>query len=161
MARFRASGISWLAKAKNRNHLKVLSLSGRLVSKRKSSVCRGNMDISQTVAEGLSGETRKENGKVQSSVIDRITHDIVNQLCIICLGCCELRNSLGAKLDSDQLNEFKRIEGAVQDAATKLQELKAMLHAHLPTCDGNNLSEPTLNRTKRADNFQMMLARSI
>src|SRR5262249_14650993 len=44
MARFRASGISWLAKAKNRNHLKVLSLSGRLVSKRKSSVCRGNMD---------------------------------------------------------------------------------------------------------------------
>ena len=119
------------------------------------------MDISQTVAEGLSGETRKENGKVQSSVIDRITHDIVNQLCIICLGCCELRNSLGAKLDSDQLNEFKRIEGAVQDAATKLQELKAMLHAHLPTCDGNNLSEPTLNRTKGADNFQMMLARSI
>src|SRR5262245_11841031 len=101
----------------------------------------------------------KENSKIQSSVIDRITHDIVNQLCIICLGCCELRNSLGAKLDSDQLNEFKRIEGAVQDAATKIQELKAMLHAHPPTCD--NLSEPTLNRTKGADNFQIMLARSI
>ena len=119
------------------------------------------MDISQTVAEGLSGETRKENGKIQSSVIDHITHDIVNQLCVICLGCCELRNSLDAKLDSDQLNEFKRIEGAVQDAATRIQELKAMLHADLPTRDDNNLSEPTLNRTKRADNFQIMLARSI
>jgi hypothetical protein len=160
MARFLASGISWLAKAKNRNHLKVLSLSGRLVSKRKSSVCRGNMDISQTIAEGLSGETRKENGKIQSSVIDRITHDIVNQLCVICLGCCELRNSLGAKLDSDQLNEFKRIEGAVQDAAKKFKSLRRC-YTHLPTCDDNNLSEPTLNRTKRADNFQMMLARSI
>jgi hypothetical protein len=91
------------------------------------------MNIPQTVAERLSGETRKENGKFQSSVIDRITHDIVNHLCIICLGCCELRNSLGAKLDSDQLNEFKRIEDAVQDAATKVQHLKAMLHAHLPT----------------------------
>jgi len=76
------------------------------------------------------------------------------------LGCCELRNSLSAKLNSDQLNEFKRIEGAVQDAATKIQELKAMLHAHLPTC-GDNLSEPTLNRPKRADNLQMMLACSI
>jgi hypothetical protein len=89
------------------------------------------MDISQTVPEGLSGETRKENGKIQPSTIDRITHDIVNQLCIICLGCCELRNSLGAKLDTDQLNEFKRIEGAVQDVATKIQQLKAVLHAHL------------------------------
>src|SRR5215510_8493496 len=118
------------------------------------------MDTASTV-EKFSEKTLNENSKIQPSVIDRITHDIVNQLCIICLGCCELRYSLDAKLDSDQLNEFKRIEGAVQDAATKLQELKAMLHAHLPTCDGNNLSEPTLNRTKRADNFQMMLARSI
>src|SRR5262245_28891121 len=118
------------------------------------------MDSASTV-EKCSEKTLKETSKIQSSVIDRITHEIVNQLCVICLGCCEVRNSLGAKLDSDQLNEFKRIEGAVQDAATKLQELKAMLHAHLPTCDGNNLSEPTLNRTKRADNFQMMLARSI
>ena len=119
------------------------------------------MSVSHTVAEGLSVETRKEIGEIQSSVVERITHDIANSLCIICLGCCELRNSLGAKLDSDQLNEFKRIEGAVQDTATKIQELKAMLHADQPTCDDNNLSEPTLNRTKRADNFQMMLPRSI
>ena len=119
------------------------------------------MDIASTV-EKFSEKTRNENGKIQSLVIiDHITHDIVNQLCIICLGCCELRNSLGAKLDSDQLNEFKRIEGAVQDAATKIQHLKAMLHAHLPTRDDANLSEPALNPTKRADNFQLMLARSI
>src|SRR5215510_7725733 len=118
------------------------------------------MDIAPTI-EKSNEKTLKENSKIPSSVIDRITHDIVNHLCIICLGCCELRNSLSAKLNSDQLNEFKRIEGAVQDAATKIQELKAMLHAHLPTCDDNNLSKPTLNRTKRADNFQMMLARSL
>jgi hypothetical protein len=118
------------------------------------------MDIASTI-EKFSEKTLKENTKIQPSAIDRITHDIVNQLCIICLGCCELRTSLGAKLDSDQLNEFKRIEGAVQDAATKIQHLKAMLHANLTTCDDNNLSEPALNRTKRADNFQLMLARSI
>src|SRR5262245_20117121 len=118
------------------------------------------MDIASTI-EKFSGEIRKETIKIQSSVIDHITHDIVNQLCIICLGCCELRNALGAKLDSDQLNEFKRIEGAVQDAANKIQQLKAIMDAHLPTCDDDNRSEPALNRTKRADNFQMALARSI
>ena len=116
------------------------------------------MDIASTIE--LSEKKLRENNKMQPSVIDRITHDILNQLCIICLGCCELRNSLGAKLDSDQLNEFKRIEGAVQDAATKIQHLKTLLHAHLPTCDDANLSEPALNPTKRADNFQMMPARS-
>ena len=109
------------------------------------------MDTASTIE--FSEKTLRENSKMQPSVIDRITHDIVNQLCIICLGCCELRNSLGAKLDSDQLNEFKRIEGAVQDAATKIQELKAMLHAHQPTCDDNNLSEPALNRTKEPITF--------
>src|SRR5215475_6621352 len=110
------------------------------------------MDSAPTI-EKFNENPIKENSKMQSSFIDRITHDIVNQLCVICLGCCELRNSLGAKLDSDQLNEFKRIEGAVQDAATKIQELKAMLHAHQPTCDDNNLSEPALNRTKEQITF--------
>ena len=119
------------------------------------------MDIPSTVGEKFSGETRKKDSRNQPSVIDRITHDIVNQLCIICLGCCELRTSLGAKLDSDQLNEFKRIEGAVQDAATRIQELKAMLHAHLPTCDDNKPFRASLESNKRADNFQLMPARSI
>jgi hypothetical protein len=118
------------------------------------------MDIAPTI-DKFSGEPRKENSKIQPSVIDHIAHDIVNQLCIICLGCCELRNSLGPKLDSGQLNEFKRIEGAVQEAANKLQQLKAIMHAHLPSCNDDNSSEPALNRTKRADNFRMVLARSI
>src|SRR5215475_7748500 len=99
------------------------------------------MDIAPTI-EKSNEKTLKENSKIPSSVIDRITHDIVNHLCIICLGCCELRNSLGAKLDSDELNEFKRIEDAVQDAATKIQHLKAMLHTDLPTRDDDNISEP-------------------
>lgn len=119
------------------------------------------MGIPSTV-EKFSETTHKENSKIQSSaIIDRITHDIVNHLTVICLGCCELRNSLDVKLDSDQLNEFKRIEAAVQDAATKIQQLKAMLHAHLSTCEDDNLAEPALNRPKRADNFQIVLARSI
>jgi len=117
------------------------------------------MDSASTI-EKFSEKTLKENSKIQPSVIDHLAHDIVNHLCIIGLGCCELRNSLGAKLDSDQLNEFKRIEGAVQEAATKIQQLKAMLHVHLSMCDDNDLSEPTLNRAKRADNFQT-IARSI
>jgi len=117
-------------------------------------------DIAPTIAK-FNEKPLKENSKIPSSVIDRITHDIVNQLCIICLGCCELRTSLGAKLESDQLIEFKRIEDAVQDAATKIQHLKAMLHTDLPTCADNDLSESALNPTKRADNVQLVLARSM
>ena len=81
----------------------------------------------------FSGETRKENSKIQPSAIDSITHDIVNHLSIICLCCCELRNSVGEKLESDQLKEFQRIEVAVQDAAEKIQQLKRILQTHPPS----------------------------
>ena len=63
----------------------------------------------------------------EPSVIDHITHDIVNQLSVISLCCCELRNSVAEKLESDQLKEFKRIEIAVQDAADMIQQLKAII----------------------------------
>lgn len=65
----------------------------------------------------------------EPSVVDRITHDIVNQLSIINLCCCELRNSVAEKLESDQLKEFKRIEIAVQNAANMIQQLKAIVRA--------------------------------
>jgi len=67
------------------------------------------------------------NKRREPSVIDRITHDIVNQLSIISLCCCELRNSVADKLESDQRNEFKRIDTAVQDAANMIQQLKIIV----------------------------------
>jgi len=41
------------------------------------------MDTAPTI-EKFNEKTLKTNSKIQSSVIDRITHDIVNHLCIIC-----------------------------------------------------------------------------
>ena len=63
----------------------------------------------------------------EPSVIDRMTHDIVNQLSVISLCCCELRSSFAEELESDQLLEFKRIETAVQVAANMIQQLKAII----------------------------------
>ena len=71
-------------------------------------------------------QTRMKTNQIQPSAIDHITHEIVNQLSIICLCCCELRTSVGEKLEPDQLKDFQRIEGAVQDAAKKIQQLKAL-----------------------------------
>jgi hypothetical protein len=81
-----------------------------------------------TRVEQFREETRKET-KIQPSVIDHITHDIVNQLSIISLCCCELRNSVAEKPESDQLNEFEKIEVAVQAAAEMIQQLKAIIRA--------------------------------
>ena len=83
------------------------------------------MNMILTPAKNCHEETRKEP-KIQPSVIDHITHDIVNQLSVISLCCCELRNSAGEKLESNQLKEFKQIENAVQNAADMIQQLKAL-----------------------------------
>ena len=72
-------------------------------------------------------EARTGTNKIQPSAIDRITHDIVNQLSVITLCCCELRSSFEEGLESDQLLEFKRIETAVQAAANMIQQLKAII----------------------------------
>jgi hypothetical protein len=81
------------------------------------------------MAEEFREEARKEIKKIRPSDVDHMTHDIVNQLTVISLCCCELRNSLGAKLEADQVNEFKRIEIAVQDAAEQIRQLKAIVQA--------------------------------
>jgi hypothetical protein len=67
------------------------------------------------------------NTRREPSAIDRMTHDIVNQLSVISLCCCELRSSFAEDLESDQLLEFKRIEAAIQAAANMLQQLKATI----------------------------------
>ena len=63
----------------------------------------------------------------EPSAIDRMTHDIVNQLSVISLCCCELRSSFSEDLESDQLLEFERIETAIQAAANMIQQLKAII----------------------------------
>jgi hypothetical protein len=57
------------------------------------------MNMTLTPAERFREETRKET-KIQPSLIDHITHDIVNQLSVISLCCCELRNSVEARIGS-------------------------------------------------------------
>lgn len=101
---------------------------------------------------------RNPEGKIQPSVIDHITHDIINQLSVISLCCCELRNSVGEKLESDQLKEFKRIENAVQNAAVMIQQLKAVVQDHGPTRTDRTL-ESALNRAETGDNFYVVLSR--
>ena len=110
-----------------------------------------------TPAEQFSEETRKET-KIQPSAIDHITHDIVNQLSVISLCCCELRNSIGENLESDQLKEFKRIENAVQNAADMIQQLKALVQDHGSTRTDRSL-ESALNRAEAGDNFYAALSR--
>jgi len=66
------------------------------------------------------------NTRREPSIIDRMTHDIVNQLSVISLCCCELRSSFAEELESDQLLELERIETAVQVAANMIQQLKAI-----------------------------------
>ncbi len=82
------------------------------------------------------------------SAIDRMTHDIVNQLSIISLCCCELRNSAAEKLESDQLKEFGRIEIAVQQAADMIQQLKESLLDNERLVNDGRLESP-LNQTNR------------
>ena len=75
--------------------------------------------------ETMRGE--KIEKKAPPSAIDRVTHDIVNQLSIICLCCCELRHSLAEKLLAHQVDELGKIEVAVQEAAKMIDKLKASL----------------------------------
>jgi hypothetical protein len=72
-------------------------------------------------------ENEKKTNHISPSAIDRVTHDIVNQLSIICLCCCELRHSLAEKLLANQLDELGKIEVAVQEAAKMIQTLKTNL----------------------------------
>jgi hypothetical protein len=115
------------------------------------------MNMTLTRAEQFREETRKEP-KGQPSAIDHITHDIVNQLSVISLCCCELQNSVGEKLESDQLKEFKRIENAIQNAAEMIQQLKAVVHDHGPTRTERSLGS-ALNRAEAGDNFYAALSR--
>jgi hypothetical protein len=146
MERHGTTSVFWLAKTKNGDGLNGL----------KKDV--NDMNMMLTPATNGRAETRKETNKIQPSVIDHITHDIVNQLSVISLCCCELRNSVAEKLKSDQLKQFERIEIAVQNAADMIQQLKAVVQDHGPTRTDRNL-ESALNRTEAGDHFYAALSR--
>ena len=115
MERQATPGVFWLAETKDRNDLNAQELLAKQA-------------------------TRKETRKITPSIIDHITHDILNQLTIVCLSCCELQNSIAEKIEPDQLESLKRIVVAVQDAAEKIQQLKRILKAHQPA-DNNGQFE--------------------
>jgi hypothetical protein len=87
------------------------------------------------------------------SDIDRLSHDIVNQLSIISLCCCELRNTIAEKLESDQLTEFGRIEIAVQHAADMIQQLKLSWQDHEHTL---NAAKSNVNRIEAEDGYPLL-----
>lgn len=102
------------------------------------------MNTALTPSNTYPEQTREETKKPQPSTLDHITHDIVNHLSIICLCCCELRNSIVEKLEPDQLKDFARIEGAVQDAAEKIQQLRAILRDYEITGKDEKSESPVL-----------------
>ena len=102
------------------------------------------MNMALTRVDSYREQTRTETKKPQLSNLDHITHDIVNQLSIICLCCCELRNSIVEKLEADQLRDFARIEGAVQDAAEKIQQLRAVVRNYGLTGNDERSKSPAL-----------------
>jgi hypothetical protein len=81
---------------------------------------------------GPAEKNEKKTNQISVSALDRVTHDIVNQLSIICLCCCELRHSLAEKLLAHQLDELGRIEVAAQEVAAMIQRLKSSLQGHEP-----------------------------
>jgi hypothetical protein len=74
-----------------------------------------------------SEETQKSIRKISPSPVESAIHDIINQLSVISLCCCELHNSVADKFEADQLAEFRKIEVSVQQTAAMIQRLKAIL----------------------------------
>lgn len=70
---------------------------------------------------------KRPEEKMKPSAIESTIHDIINQLSVISLCCCELDNSVAEKLEADQLKEFKKIETSVQETAAMIRRLKAIL----------------------------------
>ena len=114
------------------------------------------MNMTLIPAQHFRNDTRKEI-KIQPSIVDRIAHDIINQLSVISLSCCELRNWATDKLEPDQLKEFTRMEIAVQNAADMIQQLKAAIAQDHGRTRTDISSESALNRTE--ENFYTVLSR--
>jgi hypothetical protein len=88
------------------------------------------MNIPLLLSNNCREESRNGTKNLEPSAIDSTTHDVVNQLSVISLCCCELRNSMAEKLEADQLNEFKKIELAIQAVAKTIQKFRAIAREH-------------------------------
>jgi hypothetical protein len=95
-------------------------------------------------------KNEKKTNQISVSALDQATHDIVNQLSIICLCCCELRHSLAEKLLAYQLNELRTIEVAVQEVAGMIERLKSSLQGHEPA---PKKPASVLKRVEATDSF--------
>ena len=91
------------------------------------------MNLPLLLASNCRKETPKATKNTEPSAIDNTAHDVLNQLSVISLCCCELRNSMAEKLEADQLKELKRIEIAIQSAAGKIRQLKSLVRDYLPS----------------------------
>ena len=76
------------------------------------------------LAHSSHAETRERGRNTVPSPIDSTIHNLINQLSVISLFCCELRNSLAEKLEADQLEEFNRIDITIQAAAETIKKLR-------------------------------------
>ncbi len=85
------------------------------------------MNIPLLLASNRHEEIQKGANNLEPSAIDSTTHDVLNQLSVICLCCCELRSSLAEKLEANQLKEFASIEVAIQSAAETIRKLQAIV----------------------------------
>jgi hypothetical protein len=146
MERHATPSVFWLAKTNDSD-----GLTASFEERRKR--YEHDVDACRTVPR------RNPEGNKNSAFTHRPHHhDIVNQLSVISLCCCELRNTVAEKLESDQLKDFKRIEIAVQNAADMIQQLKAVVQDHGRTRTDISL-ESALNRAEAGDNFHTVSSR--
>ena len=99
---------------------------------------------------GRREENEKKTNQISVSTLDQATHDIANQLSIIYLCCCELRDSLAEELLTHQLNELGRIEVAVKEVARMIEKLKIGLRDHEPAPKS---PASVLNRVETTDSL--------
>jgi hypothetical protein len=105
--------------------------------------------------ENGGGEEKRKTNQISVSALDETTHEITNQLTIICLCCCELRHSLAEKLLAYQLNELRTIEVAVQEVAGMIERLKSSLQGHEPA---PKKPASVLKRVEATDSFYPIMS---
>jgi hypothetical protein len=82
--------------------------------------------------------------------IDRLSHELVNQLSIIMLTCFKLSESLTGKLERGEMQNLQTLESAVQEVGELVDQIAARLQNKSPT--GNFALNPSSNNNSVQDN---------